>query len=292
MPGDTKVELRFIKPLSKYKTEKPYWLFVGRPSEFSEIDLTNVELETVPGIPLHDIRNDGESYTLDDHGFQFVKHDQTFVEFDDEKLIESEYLPQVEKVIRDNVPDAQKVFVFDWRIRQQMSTDDANKLISPVQIQDRTHILAPSQTVHADTTEFSLLKRVKTELPEEANELLKCRVQMINFWRPLYHEVQNWPLLVCDGKSTPLENLVAVDQIARSFVGDIYYATQTNACKWYYMSGMDINEGVLFKNWDTSNKAKSKLCLHSSCALPPEVLPSNYYPRLSIETRALVFSKQ
>jgi len=30
-----------------------------------------------------------------------------------------------------------------------------------------------------DTTEFTLLKRVRTELPHEAEELLKGRVQMI-----------------------------------------------------------------------------------------------------------------
>ncbi|KAK0721788.1 hypothetical protein B0T26DRAFT_644479, partial [Lasiosphaeria miniovina] len=68
-------------------------------------------------IPLHDLRNEEVSCTLDEHGFKFIRHGQTFEEFGNGELIEKEYIPQVENVILDNVPGAERVFVFDWRVR-------------------------------------------------------------------------------------------------------------------------------------------------------------------------------
>ncbi|KAI0149944.1 hypothetical protein F4776DRAFT_603916 [Hypoxylon sp. NC0597] len=281
------VQLRFLKPLEKYQNEKPYWLFVGKPDG---VDMTNVTLEAVSGIPIHDVRGEEQNYELDKHGFQFISHGLNFEAFHDDQRIEREYLPQVEEMILKNIPYAKKVFVFNWRLRKQMGEEQMNSPVSPAQIQDKNYVFAPSQTVHSDATEFTLLKRVRKHLPEEADHLLKGRVQMINFWRPIYHEVRNWPLVVCDGRSTPLEKLVAVDQIGRRFVGDLYYATYHPGYKWYYQNSMGVDEGVLFKCWDTGNKASSKVCLHSSCDMPKDMLPEVYDPRLSIECRALVFS--
>ncbi|KAL8358302.1 hypothetical protein RB601_009626 [Gaeumannomyces tritici] len=295
MPAEVSVSLEFIKRLELYEREKPYWLFVGKPDHLDDSKLTNVELEVVPGIPAHDVRNDGHSYTLDEHGFQFVTHQQSFSDFDDEEAIRTHYLPQVEEVIRQNVPYAKRVLLFDWRLRRQMSEEEGNALLSANQIQQRSQILAPSQTVHTDVTEFSLLKRVKVELPEEADELVKGRVQMVklpinSFWRPIRHPAHNWPLFVCDGRSVGTGSLVAVDQITRSFVGDIYYAHHDPAFQWYYMSSMGLDEGVLFKSWDTGTTAPSKVCLHSSSALPEHAIPDSQHPRFSIEARAVVFS--
>ncbi|KAF4959029.1 hypothetical protein FGADI_1907 [Fusarium gaditjirri] len=180
MSGDTVAELSFIKDLDLYKQEKPYLLFVGKPANAENAKHTNIELETVPNIPVHDVRDRHHEYTVDEHGFQFVTHEQTFSDFDNENLINQHYLPEVEKVIYDNVPYAKKVFVFDWRIRKQMTTAEADETFSPSQLVERLLVLAPSQTVHSDTTEFSLIKRVKHELPDQADELLKGRVQMIN----------------------------------------------------------------------------------------------------------------
>lgn len=87
-------------------------------------------------------------------------------------------------------------------------------------------------------------------MPEAAEELLKGRVQMIKcaechrcpcpidgnpaniFWRPLRHQVHNWPIVLGDGRYTSMSDLVAVDQISRRFVGDIYYVTYSPGYKW------------------------------------------------------------
>ncbi|KAI0837551.1 hypothetical protein F5Y06DRAFT_270740 [Hypoxylon sp. FL0890] len=287
MSRSDSVQLRFLKPLEKYQNEKPYWLFVGKPDG---VDVTNVSLEAVSGIPVHDVRGEEQNYELDKHGFKFVSHGIDFEAFNDDQRIEGEYLPQVEEMILKNIPYATKVSVFNWRLRKEMGEEQMDHPISPAQIHDKKFVFAPSQTVHSDATEFTLMKRVKKHLPEQADELLKGRVQMINFWRPVYHEVENWPLIVCDGRSTQLKNLVAVDQISRRFVGDLYYAIYDPGYKWHYMSSMGVGEGVLFKCWDTGNEAPSKVCLHSSGDMLKETLSEVYHPRVSIECRALVFS--
>ena len=72
-----------------------------------------------------------------------------------------------------------------------------------------------------------------------------------------------------------MENLIAVDQIGRQFVGDIYYAVYDAAYKWYYQSNMGIHEGVLFKSWDTAESVSSK-------GMPPVSTFAHYIPRLTI----------
>ncbi|CAG7972134.1 unnamed protein product [Penicillium salamii] len=185
------------------------------------------------------------------------------------------------------------VFIFDWRIRRELDLDPAtsDELISPAQLQDRNFVLAPTTGVHADATEYTTSKRVKIHFPDEAEDFLRSRVQMINFWRPIRNTVKNWPLILCDGRTAPLEKLVAVDQVTRQFVGDVLYANHDPSYKWYYQSEMAQEEGVLFKSWDTDDKCSSRVCIHSSACMPSNAVPKLYDPRQSFEARALVFSE-
>ncbi|KAK3988948.1 hypothetical protein QBC44DRAFT_397215 [Cladorrhinum sp. PSN332] len=289
----TTARCTFLRPLDLYKTAKPYWLFIGKPDHARDIETTNVETE-IREVNVSDVRGREDGFVLDEHGFQFIKHDIAFQAFDDQARIVSEYLPRVERVIKDCIPHVTRTLVYDWRLRKEIARDDP-QFVSPNQVQDREFLLAPSVIVHADLTEFTLLKRVRAELPEEADELMKGRIQMINFWKPLYDEVKNWPLIVSDARTVSMDKLVAVDQVSRRFVGDVYYATYDPDNKWYYQSCMATDEGVLFKSWDTSPDVSHKACIHSSSNilnLEPGMLPECHTLRRSIECRVLAFSSQ
>ena len=56
----------------------------------------------------------------------------------------------------------------------------------------------PVQRVHIDHTAKSGPQRVRDLLPDEADDLLKGRVQVINVWRPIRGPLQDAPLAVCD----------------------------------------------------------------------------------------------
>lgn len=85
-----------------------------------------------------------------------------------------------------------------------------------------------------------------------------------SFWRPVDDPVYNWPLVICDGRTVIKDKLVAVDQVSRQFVADVYYANYDPSYQWYYQSSMRPDEGVLFKSWDTAANvtAKSKFLLY------------------------------
>ena len=60
------------------------------------------------------------------------------------------------------------------------------------------------QRVHIDHTARSGPQRVRDLLPDEADELLKGRVQVINLWRPIKGPLQDSPLAVCDATTIDL----------------------------------------------------------------------------------------
>ena len=126
---NTVSQLGFLKPLDLYKMENPYWLFIGKPKNAPDVDITNVETERV-SVPVCDVRNHEIDYSLEKQGFQFIIHKHTFQSFDDEQRLRQEYLPQVEKTIRDIIPEAERVHIYDWRVCITCSADERS-LTSP-----------------------------------------------------------------------------------------------------------------------------------------------------------------
>ena len=57
-----------------------------------------------------------QTYTLNDHAFTYRHHNFEFDDYEDRKAVEAHYLPKVEKFIRSEVEDVDKVFFFDWRV--------------------------------------------------------------------------------------------------------------------------------------------------------------------------------
>jgi hypothetical protein len=117
MAHQVQVNLEFLKPLDKYKTEKPYRLFVGLPDASDDFPVTNCETEEFC-VSLHDIRGRENNYNLDEHGFQCIRYTHAFSSWDDAESIDTQYLPQVEKSIRENIPDARRVVVYNWRVNK------------------------------------------------------------------------------------------------------------------------------------------------------------------------------
>jgi hypothetical protein len=85
----------------------------------------------------------------------------------------------------------------------------------------------------------------------------------------MYHTVQNWPLVICDGRTVSMDNLVAVDQVSRRFVADVYYAKYDPGYKWYFQSSMQPDEAVLFKSWDTDANVSARSEWHTTSRIPP-----------------------
>jgi hypothetical protein len=50
---------------------------------------------------IHDISGDEDKYTLDSHGFQYVKHESIEKDFNDGEKIKEQYYPEIEQLLKD-----------------------------------------------------------------------------------------------------------------------------------------------------------------------------------------------
>jgi hypothetical protein len=143
--------------------------------------------------------------------------------------------------------------------------------------------------VHVDHTAKSGPQRVRDLLPDEAEELLKGRVQVINLWRPIRGPLQDFPLAVCDAGSVSFEDLVPSDLIYPHRVGETYQVLYNPAHRWYYVPEMQVEEALLLKCFDSKTDGRARFAPHSAFSDPTS--PSDAAPRESIEVRTLVFHR-
>lgn len=72
----------------------------------SEIELSKPNTFERPhashSVVIHDIAGDEDKYTLDSHGFQFVKHESKEKDFLDDEKIKAEYYPETEQLLKDS----------------------------------------------------------------------------------------------------------------------------------------------------------------------------------------------
>ncbi|OAX84561.1 hypothetical protein ACJ72_01080 [Emergomyces africanus] len=241
-------------------------------------------VETPPGEQTHnygdvehsvtiaDIRDNESQFTLDHDAFQTLKNIHSTAEpsFTDEENIKSVYYPEVEKLILDNVPGANRVLIFDHTIRQ--SRPGAKR--------------SPALKAHVDQTPASAELRVRYHLPEEAEQLIKSRYRIINVWRPLNGPVQSFPLAFATASSVRDEDVMPVEFRYPHRKGETAAIKYKDGQKWHYWSGMTNDERLLLKCSDTEDVV-GKRAPHTAFVDPRT--PPGAPGRESIEVRALVF---
>lgn len=120
-------------------------------------------------VVIHDISGEVEKYNLDTHGFQFVKHESKEKDFLDVEKIKAEYYAETEELVK-KVTGATRTFVFNHAIRRQ-----------PVEAADGSVPgRGPTYNAHIDQSYADAPNRVRRYFPEEAEELIKKRYQIIN----------------------------------------------------------------------------------------------------------------
>src|SRR5215475_9160282 len=126
-------------------------------------------------VPIFDGRLLAKDFSLDREGFELVRHPTAVKDFYDEAEIKRVYYPAVEAFMRAALK-ADRVVIFDHTVRRRVDGAADIRGAGPRQ---------PATRVHVDQTVASGANRVREHLPDEADELLKGRVQVINLWRPI-----------------------------------------------------------------------------------------------------------
>jgi hypothetical protein len=229
-------------------------------------------------VRIHDARPIADRISLDATGFALVKHASAVRDFFDEEEVRRVYYPEVERILKE-ATGAYRVHIFDHTTRRRVpGTEDRSG--GPRQ---------PVQRVHIDHTVRSGPQRVRDLLPDEADELLKGRVQVINVWRPTKGPLLDSPLAVCDATSVRTDQLVPSDLVYPHRVGETYSVTFDRAHRWYYVPRMQTDEALLLKCSDTSAAVPARFTPHSAFIDP--TAPVDAPPRESIEVRTLVFHR-
>lgn len=171
---------------------------------------------------------------------------------------------------------ASKIFIFDHTIRRQ----------SPSSQSRNPGLRGPVQRVHIDQSYSAALSRVPYHLPEEAEELLKGRVQIINVWRPIKTILKD-PLTVAQADTVSDEDLVPISLIYPTRHGETYSVRYNPANKWFYKSALSPDEVLLIKCFDSKKDGRARRVPHSAFVDPEagDDVPT----RESIEVRTLVF---
>ena len=241
------------------------------------VSRTNAEHEA-HAVKIRDARPIAGHVSLDANGFALIQHRSAVKDFFDDEEVRRVYYPEVERLVRE-ATGAYRVHIFDHTTRRRVP-DAEMQADAPRQ---------PVRRVHIDHTARSGPQRVRDLLPDEAEELLKGRVQVINLWRPIKGPLQDSPLAVCDATTIRADDLVPSDLVYPHRVGETYSVKYNPTHRWYYVPQMRTDEALLLKCSDTSTGVPARFTPHSAFTDP--TAPADAPPRESIEVRTLVFHR-
>jgi hypothetical protein len=226
---------------------------------------------------IHDMRPIQHELGLDREGFGLIEARTAVKDLWDDDEVRRVYYPECEALIKE-LTGASRVFVFDHVQRRRIPGLVDYSHSGPRQ---------PATRVHVDHTGRSGAQRVRDLLPDDAEELLKGRVQVINLWRPTKGPLQDAPLALCDSRTVDEHDLVESDLVYQHRVGETYSVTYNPAHKWYYAPELRRDEALLLKIMDSKTDGRARFMPHTSFTDP--TTPADAFPRESIELRTLVF---
>jgi hypothetical protein len=228
-------------------------------------------------VPVYDMRGIESEISLDREGFELLGHVSATKDFYDDAAVRAVYYPESERLIAE-ATGASRVVIFDHTVRRRVQGAGDRAAGVPRQ---------PATRVHVDHTARSGPQRVRDLLGDEAGELLKGRVQIINLWRPIRGPLRDAPLAVCDARSVAPADLVPSDLVYRDRVGETYAVRYNPDHRWFYVPDMQPDELLLLKCFDSATDGRARFMPHTAFEDP--TAPAGILPRESIELRTLVF---
>ncbi|KAF1842640.1 uncharacterized protein K460DRAFT_389231 [Cucurbitaria berberidis CBS 394.84] len=249
---------------------RPTPIFIGKGR------ITNERPHRAQNFVVTDISGDENKYSLDSHGFQYCRHESREKNFTDEQAIQKAYYKECENLLKD-VTGASRVHIFNHKVRRgptQWHHLGLNNLANR----------GPVTRTHVDQSYAGAELRLRYEFPNEADELVKKRYQIINIWRPVETILKD-PIAVADAHSVPDADLVGAEMTEVDFKGESWVVRHSPTHRWYYKHRMTAQDVLLIKCFD-SDTSVARRSLHSAFEDPAH---RDKESRQSIEVRCLVF---
>jgi|SRR5581483_610245 len=264
-----KAKLNYLAPTQ----ERPRTYTFDPPDGAPQTTVVNDPHE----VAIIDVRRALADLTLDEEGFGLVEHKSAVRDFYNDEEVKRVYYREAEQLLKE-LTGAYRVHVFDHTVRRRVPGGEDRRADVPRQ---------PVPRVHVDHTARSGPQRVRDLLPDDAEQLLRGRVQIINLWRPIRGPLRDAPLAVCDAQTVKAEQLVPSDLVYRDRVGQTYSVTFDPEHRWFYVPQMRADEVLLLKCYDSKTDGRARFAPHTAFTDP--TTPADAPPRESIELRTLVF---
>lgn len=237
--------------------------------------VTNERPHLAHDFVVKDVSGEEDKYSLDSHGFQYCRRESREKDFTDEQQIREKYYEDCEKLIKD-VTGANRVHIFNHKVRRGPTQWHHLGLKN---LKNR----GPVTKTHVDQSYVGAELRLRWEFPEEADELIKRRYQIINIWRPIATIMKD-PIAVAGADSVPDADLVGAVMVEDDFHGESWVVRHNPNHQWYYKHQMTPRDVLLIKCFD-SDTTVARRALHSAFEDPAH---TDEPSRQSIEVRCLV----
>ena len=147
----------------------------------------------------------------------------------------------------------------------------------------------PAGVVHCDYTVRNAISLFDSMAKAEYR---KGRYAVINVWRSVSEKypIQNDHLAMCDARTVIApDDFVHCDVIYPDHVSETYRLDPGQNCfhEWYYFPNMVKNEVLIFMQYDSNSRSKTRYTFHTSMQNPNAAKDAP--PRQSIECRCLAF---
>jgi hypothetical protein len=226
---------------------------------------------------IRDGRLQADPPALEREGFQLCSAPSALASFADRDAIQRVYYREMEELAR-TATGASRAIVFDHLVRRR----DPGTL-SPFGARDGQRPSTATR-VHCDFTPASARRRLDLEM--EAHDIRSVpRYAILNLWRSTRLPVLDAPLAVCDARTVDRGDLVAADIVYPTRTGEIFEVLHNPAHAWTYFRGMQFDEVLLFKQFDSLDGMP---CFTPHAAFAHPETPPGTPPRESIEIRCLL----
>jgi len=265
--------LQFLLPTGQAPVQYTYPPPDGTPWESGRYEAKTVEIA--------DARAAGRQPSIVREGFELWDAPTALRDHHDADHVRAAYYPELEALAL-LATGGQRAYVFDHLVRQHAPCS------GPLDFGRSTkgQPAAPNARIHTDYTEQSGQRRLELVLSTQAQALPRAPYCIVNIWRSLRGPAWDTPLALCDARSVDSSDLIEAQVRYPRRDGEIYLARYSPRHRWFYYSGLDRHEALVFKQNDSRINGTSRFVPHAAFVHPRP--PADALPRVSIEARCLV----
>src|SRR5262249_49788561 len=243
----------------------------GTPRDNAEYDARTTTIR--------DGRLMASSLSVHQNGFELWDAPSAVADFRDDAEVVDHYYPEVAELAL-AATGGTEAHVFDHLVRQR----EAGRPVMTLGARRGSRLAGPAGRAHNDYSEASGARRFGLVLPDRTPGGRFC---IVNLWRSIGERpVLDTPLALCDARTVEPGDLVPGEIRYPKRDGEIYLLRFGAGQAWSYFSGMERDEVVVFKQYDSDRNQLARFTPHAAFDHP--ATPPDAPPRTSIEVRCLV----